>query len=92
MTGCATTENRTSAPHPPAPPPAQSAPAKPAEAAAPKQSASVPDATDTLIQQVDALYTSGMSDFNAGKLDKAKQEFDQALGALLQSGMDIQGG
>jgi membrane-bound lytic murein transglycosylase D len=32
-----------------------------------------------------------MNDFRAGNLEKSKQEFDQALGTLLQSGLDIQG-
>ena len=43
------------------------------------------------MKQVDALYLSGMSDYRAGNLEKSKQEFDQALATLLESGLDIQG-
>ena len=32
-----------------------------------------------------------MSDYQAGNLEKAKEEFDQALAALLESGLDIEG-
>jgi membrane-bound lytic murein transglycosylase D len=91
VTGCATTENHTSAPSPPAPLPPPSESAKPVAAIPQKEIPANADATDALIKQVDALYTSGMNDFHAGNLEKSKQEFDQALGTLLQSGMDIQG-
>ena len=93
LNGCVTTEKHTSAPPPPPPPPPQTAlpteAAKhpvPGETVAPRE-----DATDILVKQVDELYTNGMNDFRAGNLEKSKQEFDQALGALLQSGFDIQG-
>lgn len=92
LTSCATTEKRTTvAPAPAPPPPAQVLPLKPAAVIVPKEIAPRSDATDDLVKQAEALYTSGMDDFHAGNLEKAKQEFDQALGALLQSGMDIQG-
>ena len=32
-----------------------------------------------------------MGDYRAGNLEKSKQEFDQALATLLESGLDIQG-
>ncbi len=91
--GCATTEQHPATVHAPAPPPpAQALPAKPpppvvASAPAPPP----PDATDLLVKQVEALYSSGMSDYRAGNLEKSKQEFDQALATLLESGLDIQG-
>jgi membrane-bound lytic murein transglycosylase D len=52
---------------------------------------SAPDPADLLIKRVDALYLSGMSDYRAGNLEKAKQEFDESLATLLESGLDIQG-
>jgi membrane-bound lytic murein transglycosylase D len=92
LNGCATTEKQTTVAHAPAPPPPpQAAPNKPGEPAAPTEAAAHPDPTDVLVKQVDALYNNGMDDFRAGSLEKSKQEFDQALGTLLQSGLDIQG-
>jgi membrane-bound lytic murein transglycosylase D len=57
----------------------------------PPEVAALPDAIDVLVQQVDALYLSGMNDYRAGNLEKSKQEFDQALATLLESGRDIPG-
>jgi membrane-bound lytic murein transglycosylase D len=92
LNGCVTTEKHTTAAHTPAPPPPpQTLPLKAAEIVVPNEIAARPDPTDTLIKRVDSLYTSGMNDFRAGNLEKSKQEFDQALGTLLQSGLDIQG-
>ena len=103
LNGCAPKQTHLTAVHAPTPPPAtQSSPAPspqlpPAKASAPVVSppatatSIVPDATDALIKQVDAVYASGMSDFRAGNLEKSKQEFDQALATLLESGLDIQG-
>lgn len=103
LNGCAPKQTHLTAVHAPTPPPAtQSSPAPspqlpPAKASAPVVSppatatSIVPDATDALIKQVDAVYASGMSDFRAGNLEKAKQEFDQAVATLLESGLDIQG-
>ena len=68
-----------------------SAPQEPPTAFFPPRSLPLPDATDLLVKQVDALYSSGMSDYRAGNLEKSKQEFDQALATLLESGLDIQG-
>ena len=77
----------------PAPPPPAAGPCPSSTAAAffPRKLLPAPDATDALVKQVDALYASGMSDFRAGNLEKSKQEFDQALATLLESGLDIQG-
>jgi membrane-bound lytic murein transglycosylase D len=92
LNGCATTEKHTRAVQTPAPPPpAQALPLKPPERILPPEVASLTDATDLLVQQVDALYLSGMSDYRTGNLEKSKQEFDQALALLLESGGDIRG-
>ena len=47
--------------------------------------AAAPDAVDVLVAQVETLYQTGMDDYRAGNLEKAKAEFDQALALLLQS-------
>jgi len=94
LNGCATTEKRSTAvntPPPPPPSPPQSLPLKSPQLILPPEVASLPDAVDLLVQQVDALYVSGMTDYRAGNLQKAKQEFDRALATLLESGRDIPG-
>jgi len=92
LNACATTEKQTTAAHTPAPPPPPQASSVNGQESAPQaEAASHTDPIDVLVKQVDALYNSGMADFRAGSLEKSKQEFDQALGTLLQSGLDIQG-
>ena len=92
LNGCATTEKHPTAVQAPAPPPPpQTLPLKSAERVLPPEVASLTDATDLLVKQVDGIYLSGMSDFRAGNLEKSKQEFDQALATLLESDLDIQG-
>ncbi len=59
--------------------------------APPAAPAAVTDAVDQLLLKVDAAYNAGMADYRAGNLEKAKDEFDQSLSMLLESGMDIQG-
>jgi membrane-bound lytic murein transglycosylase D len=44
-----------------------------------------------LLKQVDALYQAGVKDYGADQMDRAKDEFDQALSLLLSSGLDIRG-
>lgn len=94
LSGCVTTEKHTATVQtpPPPPPPPQSLPLK--TSSAPVFAAQIdlqPDAIDLLVKQVDSLYRSGMSDYREGNLEKSKQEFDQALATLLESGMDIRG-
>jgi membrane-bound lytic murein transglycosylase D len=45
--------------------------------------------TRTLIQQVEAAYAQGESDYHKGRLPEAKQEFDRAVDLMLASGLDI---
>lgn len=78
-------------PTPPPRQPLQILPLKTDGTVIPPDIATLPDATDLLVRQVDALYDSGMNDYRAGDLEASKQEFDQALAALLESGLDIQG-
>lgn len=91
LSACVTTEKHTTTAPTPPPPTAETPAPKATEPAASAEMTPREDATDTLVNQVDALYASGMGDFRAGNLEKSKQEFDQALGTLLQSGLDIQG-
>ncbi len=92
LSGCATTEKQTAVVQtPPPPPPAQPLPPKPAQAPPPPVVAPPPDPTDLLIKRVEALYQAGITDYKAGNLEKAKQEFDESVATLLESGLDIQG-
>lgn len=92
MNGCATTENHPATVKAPAPPPPpQTLPLKSTERVLPPEIAALTDSTDQLIKKVEALYQSGMTDFRAGELEKSKQEFDQALAALLEADVDIRG-
>jgi membrane-bound lytic murein transglycosylase D len=45
--------------------------------------------TRTLIQQVEAAYAQGESDYHKGRLPEAKQEFDRAVDLMLAAGIDI---
>jgi membrane-bound lytic murein transglycosylase D len=92
LSGCATAEKHTTIVQAPDPPPLpQTLPIKTPDRILPPEIASLPDATSRLVKQVDDLYRSGMNDYRAGNLEKAKQAFDQALAALLESNLDIQG-
>ena len=92
LIGCATTEKHTTVvPAPAPPPPPQILPLKATDHILPPEVASLTDARDVLVKQVEASYQSGMDDFRAGNMQKAKQEFDEALATLLESGQDIQG-
>src|SRR5436305_8695700 len=91
------------APKPAATPAAAPAPvvaAKPQEAEAPAQKPAAPETASSLsIQAVDPVedliaraekdYQAGMANYHANKDDEAKQNFDNALNALLSSNLDI---
>ncbi len=94
MNGCATTDQHPTVAKAPAPPPTpapQQQQAQSSQHVPQPARASLIDPVDQLVQQVDSLYTRGLSDYQAGNLDKSKHEFDLALDALLESGHDIQG-
>lgn len=93
LNGCATTDKHpATAQAPVPPPPPQALPLKTSTApVVPAELAPQPDAVDLLVKQVDAIYGSGMSDYRAGNLEKAKQEFDRSLAMLLESGLDLRG-
>src|ERR1700680_4083060 len=87
----------------PAPPPSQASPAPP-QAAAPQQApaetatetktpstspAPQSDAVGDLVTRVEKQYQAGLDAFHTGQTDIAKQNFDNALNALLGSNLDI---
>ncbi len=47
------------------------------------------DPVDLLIGQAEDLYAAGKDDYRSGNLDKAKEEFDQAVSLLLESKLDL---
>jgi membrane-bound lytic murein transglycosylase D len=76
----------------PAPAPAiEPLPLEPSEHLVRSQPAPGPDAIDVLLTQVEARYQAGMDDYRQGNLEKAKEEFDQAVSLLLESNLDVQG-
>ena len=58
------------------------------EVAAPAQ-ASVPDPVGDLIARAEKEYQAGLANHQAGKIEDAKQNFDNALNALLSSNLDV---
>src|SRR5208282_4008980 len=63
------------------PPAAQldQAPQKPAEATTPPPPPAAPDHVADLIAQVERAYQAGLANYQAGKKEDAKQNFDNAL-------------
>lgn len=55
------------------------------EFVAPKASAVHTAEISAIIDKAESAYTAGLNDYQSGNLEKAKQEFDQALSALLES-------
>jgi len=49
-----------------------------------------PDGTERLVADSQAAFDAGEQDFRAGRLGKAREEFDEALDQLLASGFDIE--
>jgi Soluble lytic murein transglycosylase and related regulatory proteins (some contain LysM/invasin domains) len=69
-------------------PPVTAAPDPPPAPEPPKPTVEQQRAT-VLVQQVEAAYTRGESDYRRGLLPEAKMEFDRAVDLLLSSGIDI---
>src|SRR5580658_6121136 len=77
---------QTAAAQAPAPPQKAAAP----DAAAPNQpSAQVSDPVADLIAGAEKEYQAGLASYHAGQHEEAKQDFDNALNALLSSNLDI---
>jgi membrane-bound lytic murein transglycosylase D len=64
----------------------QSTPLPQPESAAPKPSS---DPVGDLLAHVESEYQAGLDDYQVGRTDAAKQNFDSALNALLESKLDI---
>src|SRR5580704_11679485 len=47
------------------------------------------DSVADLVSKVEADFQAGLADYQAGRKDAAKQEFDNAFNALLESNLDI---
>jgi len=65
--------------------PSQKPPAQP-EPSAPKAAS---DEIDALVSRVEKSYQTGLANYQAGQADTAKQNFDEAFNALLESKLDI---
>jgi membrane-bound lytic murein transglycosylase D len=75
----------------PADPRQEAAPQKPAsaESQAPAPSAPASDAVADLIARVEKEYQAGLENYQTGKAEEAKQNFDDAVNALLGSNFDV---
>src|SRR5579872_4993678 len=74
------------------PPQTEEAPAEKPVAAAvdsPAPAAQAPDPIADLIAKVEKEYQAGLDNYHAGKAEDAKQNFDNALNALLGSSFDV---
>ena len=49
----------------------------------------MPDPVADLVSRAESQYQSGLANYRAGKSDDARQNFDQALNALLDSKVDV---
>ena len=72
-------------------PQAEAAPQKPAptEPTPPAPSATASDPVADLIARAEKEYQAGLANHEAGKTDEAKENFDNALNALLSSNLDV---
>ena len=95
LTSCETREARkTTVPSPQALAPAiqQPLPAPappPVQAQTPAPQPPKPDPVAALIAEAEKAYQSGLTDYNAGHLDAAKQDFNHAVDILMQGPVDV---
>ncbi len=66
--------------------PQQPLPTKPQETPKPQPQ---PDPAEALIAQAEKQYAAGQSNYQAGHLEAAKEDFDQAFNTLLTSNLDV---
>src|ERR1700678_269623 len=57
--------------------------------AQPSQSQAAPDAVADLLVRVEKEYQAGLANYQGGRTDEAKENFDNAFNALLESNLDI---
>lgn len=93
--GCESDNSKRAKVEPPvyAPPTITSQPsgasAKPDASAKPRQEAPS-DPIPGIIATAEQTYAAGQADYKAGHLDAAKQDFDRAVGMLMQAPVDVQ--
>lgn len=94
LASCNTHETKTAA----APPSQAAAPAiqqpivaqaAPSPQAQPTPEPPKPDPVAALITEAEKAYQAGLADYNAGHLDSAKQDFNQAVDTLMSGPVDI---
>ncbi len=71
------------------PPPPATLPPAPVEKVKTPPPPPPPDPVEILIAQVQSSYSAGLKDYQAGNLEKARAEFDQAVELMLESKLDI---
>ena len=69
--------------------PGQSAAQRPAEVTAPPAQTAVADPVADLVARAEKEYQQGLVNYQAGKTEAAKQNFDNAINALLGSTLDV---
>lgn len=94
LTSCDTHEARkTTVPAPQALAPAIQQPPAPApqpiQTPAPTPEPPKPDPVEALIAEAEKTYQSGVTDYNAGHLDAAKQDFNHAVDILMQGPVEV---
>jgi membrane-bound lytic murein transglycosylase D len=62
---------------------------EPPETAVPAPAPPVSDPVADLIERVEKEYQAGLANYHAGQIEDAKQNFDNALNALLSSDFDV---
>ncbi|HEY6348432.1 MAG TPA: transglycosylase SLT domain-containing protein [Candidatus Angelobacter sp.] len=94
LTSCDTHEARkTTVPAPQALAPTiqqtPAAPTPPVQAQVPAPEPPKPDPVATLTAEAEQTYQSGLTEYNAGHLDAAKQDFNRAVDILMQGPVDV---
>jgi peptidoglycan lytic transglycosylase D len=73
----------------PSPNPAERAQAAPQAMTEQSQAPAAPDAVGDLIARVEKQYQAGLDAYHSGRPDAAKEDFDNAFNALLESTFDV---
>jgi membrane-bound lytic murein transglycosylase D len=76
---------------PPLSPPQSKPPAKATEPNTPAHTVAEHARNQQLIDAVEKAYASGVTNYRAGKLTEAKNDFDHAVDLMLTSGLDLKG-
>lgn len=85
------TPGSATAPALPSQSPATDAYSKPGSGAQSNQTAASAYKARQLTEQVERIYSSGVDEYRAGRLDAARTDFDLAVDTMLASGLDLKG-